>query len=400
MKWLALLLVPVACYAQSAGGSYLGQSNVFDYGGSIQNALNTGYSRVFVPEGIYDLGTSGANIPTGKRLEGSNRLGTIVRYSGTGCAFTMDSTNGSSLRDMTIQVNSSSATARCVCMLNTTATSEYNVVENVTCVQTKTPNSPVTGQVGFLMSASTTNGLYWNRWTNLEAGGWDKSYRLVGYAANAPNQNYLSDLFSYASNYGLDISSFVQDTTVYGMRCSASGFAGTTCLLVGDGTNQSVNNAVLGLVSDQGVGPNAYNIQANAKGTFVLSDNESTGGDVDNGTNSTTLQLFASTSNLRVPQLTVNKSVNPQGTALKHVRGAVGCTTAASVGASCTSSAQTWPGNSWADTSYTVACSLESPTGQPHVVAVSKATGSFTITIAADTAVGASANYNCVGMHD
>ena len=52
-----------------------------------------------------------------------------------------------------------------------------------------------------------------------------------------------------------------------------------------------------------------------------------------------------------------NGNIN-QGTALQHSRGAVGCSTAGSVGAICASSAQSWSVRFFANTTYTLSCSL------------------------------------------
>jgi hypothetical protein len=76
------------------------------------------------------------------------------------------------------------------------------------------------------------------------------------------------------------------------------------------------------------------------------------------------------------------------------------CPTAAKVGAACTSAALSWP-TAFADANYTVSCTLSSPTGQPHIVAYgSKRPGSFTLTIAADTASAANAGADCIAIHD
>jgi hypothetical protein len=86
-------------------------------------------------------------------------------------------------------------------------------------------------------------------------------------------------------------------------------------------------------------------------------------------------------------------------TGLQHVRGNVGCTTGSSVGAKCTSSGLPLA-TAFVNTNYTLTCSLEAPTGVPTVVAISKGTTTFTITIAALTPVSATALYDCIAMHD
>lgn len=87
-----------------------------------------------------------------------------------------------------------------------------------------------------------------------------------------------------------------------------------------------------------------------------------------------------------------------QGVGIQHKRGSVGCSTAASVGAFCTSSAQTWA-VPFADTNYTMTCSVESTGGVPTVVTMAKTGISFTLSIGALTAAAASANYDCIAMY-
>jgi hypothetical protein len=97
--------------------------------------------------------------------------------------------------------------------------------------------------------------------------------------------------------------------------------------------------------------------------------------------------------------LKVNTSVLA-GSGMQHIRGAVGCTTAAAAGATCTSAAQTWA-VAFPDTNYTLSCTLDGITsGVPAIVTVGRSAGSFTISIAALTAVAATANYDCVALHD
>lgn len=86
------------------------------------------------------------------------------------------------------------------------------------------------------------------------------------------------------------------------------------------------------------------------------------------------------------------------GAGLQHLHGAVGCTTTATAGATCTSSAQAW-GVPFVDTNYTLTCSLDTATGVPVVTSEAKSTTSFTVTIAAVTAVAATANFDCIAMH-
>ncbi len=87
------------------------------------------------------------------------------------------------------------------------------------------------------------------------------------------------------------------------------------------------------------------------------------------------------------------------GTGLQHIRGAIGCRTAAAVGATCTSPAQSWA-KPFADVNYTLTCSIDSPTGVPAITSVARSTARFTITVAALTAVEAGGSYDCIAIHD
>jgi len=101
---------------------------------------------------------------------------------------------------------------------------------------------------------------------------------------------------------------------------------------------------------------------------------------------------------MTMPAAQITNSVTA-GAGMQHMRGAVGCTTAAEAGAVCSSGPLALPVAS-GDTNYTLTCSLESPTGIPIVSSVARSTGSFTITIAAMTAVAATGNFDCIYMHD
>lgn len=89
---------------------------------------------------------------------------------------------------------------------------------------------------------------------------------------------------------------------------------------------------------------------------------------------------------------------NDQG-GFKHKRVAVGCTTGAAIGAACTSAALAWT-TAFADANYTIACTLTGPAGQPHISSVAQIAASFTVTIVADTAVGATGTVDCIAVHD
>ena len=96
--------------------------------------------------------------------------------------------------------------------------------------------------------------------------------------------------------------------------------------------------------------------------------------------------------------VSIAKGVQP-GSGVQHMRGAIGCKTPATAGATCTSPPQVWV-KPFADANYTLSCSVDSPTGVPVISSVSKSAGSFAITVAALTAVAAGGSYDCIGIHD
>ncbi len=86
-------------------------------------------------------------------------------------------------------------------------------------------------------------------------------------------------------------------------------------------------------------------------------------------------------------------------TGLQHMRGEVGCMTAAAPGATCTSPQIKLP-VAFADLQYTLTCSLESARGTPTVVSVTKQEASFEVQIASLSNAASTGRYNCVAIHD
>ena len=99
---------------------------------------------------------------------------------------------------------------------------------------------------------------------------------------------------------------------------------------------------------------------------------------------------------------TFNVGVANNGSGSKHVRSITTCTTAAAVGATCTTASIDWPGADFADANYTLTCSLSgTQTNVPVIVGTTKAAGNFTVTIAALTAAAASTDkIECIAVHD
>jgi hypothetical protein len=75
------------------------------------------------------------------------------------------------------------------------------------------------------------------------------------------------------------------------------------------------------------------------------------------------------------------------------------CTTASTAGSTCTTPVQ-WT-SAFADTDYTVACSVDGPVGTPYVLNTSsKARGRVAVTIVNLTGVASRGTINCIAVHD
>lgn len=259
---------------------------------AIQTALNAitqgGSCYLSASAHSYNLGTTGLTIPTGVRLVSAARQGAILKYSGTGAAIKLDSTIAAGLKNLNIQVNSSSATARGIAFANTTGNCQWNWLENVIVLQTNS-GTPIAGQVGIdFVYTGSGNSLYWNELHHIHLGTWDKSIRMLGSVglANGPNGNTFVDVMSYQANYGVSLEAYATENNFYGFFASASGYGGTAAVKIGDGTNPTNFNMFFGITSDQGVGPVTYQIAANAVGNVLLCNSQSSGAGTDAGTNS------------------------------------------------------------------------------------------------------------------
>jgi hypothetical protein len=91
-----------------------------------------------------------------------------------------------------------------------------------------------------------------------------------------------------------------------------------------------------------------------------------------------------------------NRTIS-NGSAWQTFTGAIGCTTAASVGATC-SSPNIPLSVLFPSTNYALVCTIDTPTGVPVVSSVVKGTATFNITIAALTGSAATGNYNCTAI--
>lgn len=231
--------------------------------------------------------------------------------------------------------------------------------------------------------------------------------QLPSYAKLVPNSPYISPANTFYEVYLIDtFGSLVQ---TYNLVITAP-VMGAYTFDIGNATPTTITSNNISFVSPANLtGNNTFTGNNNFIGTNIFTNTTTLGPSVFsssiNQTNSGSTISFAATVNhLGVSTFNAkpvfNIGVDPNGTGVKILRAAVGCTTAASVGAVCTSSAQTWGGSAWADANYNLLCTLSNPTGVPVVSSVSRTTTTFTITVAALTAVAATGDYNCVGVHN
>jgi len=103
---------------------------------------------------------------------------------------------------------------------------------------------------------------------------------------------------------------------------------------------------------------------------------------------------------LSTGQLSIPSGIDASGGGMKIILAqGLGCSTAASVGATCTTGAISLPGTAFPNTSYALSCTMSSTSGVPTIVGVTKSTASFTLTVAALTASVASGSVDCVALH-
>lgn len=265
---------------------------------AIANAVAVGANTVYLPASAscYSLGSTTISLPSGVTLRGAGMGGaasgpSCITYTGSGCAILLDSVSFAAVRDLDIQLNTTSATAAGICLKATTGVAEFNEIESVSIRVTNATRRNA-GQVGVLYK-DTGNGVFWNTARRLRLAYLDISVELVGGATQGTNANEFYNLMSWGHNTAFRAiatgGGFSVDNVVYGLKCSRSDgtFAGTaTCLLLGDdGTNASLNS-VYGLVSDQGAPSVCATIgQAGgsiAQGNVIESDCESGGPITDN----------------------------------------------------------------------------------------------------------------------
>lgn len=94
---------------------------------------------------------------------------------------------------------------------------------------------------------------------------------------------------------------------------------------------------------------------------------------------------------------TITSGVNNNGSGVKHVR-ISSCTTAASAGATCTTTI-TWA-TPFADANYTVTCSVVGATFQAHLANIVYTASTVTPTLEAETANATAGNFHCIAVHD
>lgn len=388
------------------------QNGSTDDSAAIQSAINVGSGIVFLPGSssfCYNIGNNTININSnlwvlGEGADGVGQGATCFIYTGTGCAVLADSTRQAHITGIDVRVNSTSSTARAFCIKSTTATAIWNTIEFCSARQINA-TTHIAGQYGFYLDAtgaSPGGKVYWNHINNNVAYNWDRGYELRGHGtlgvdADGANNNWLSQNIALSSNVGIELWK-ATDNVIHGFTCSRSDalFVGTfTCFLLGDASNFADFNELTGLDSDTGSPSVCGVIGASSRGSYISAHCESGGSPTDNNTSipfpSTIFELLGS-------KLRIGKITSSGGATFAGYPSPI-CTTAATIGATCTSGPLTTV-ITYPDTLYVAICTLNTVTGQPHLVGVTKTSSTtITATIAADTAVAASAKVDCYFNH-
>jgi hypothetical protein len=275
-------------------------------------------SYVLVPAGSYSL-VSGVTIPSGKSIIGLGAQSSVLNYSGSSAAITLNGCQGSRVENLKIVTTNTGAGVRGLWMRNAGGSSQYNRVVNNLFIQFSATGRAA-GQVGLLIEddAATTLSQFWHHIENNRFLSWETSIRLLqsGIGADGVNQSFFYNNVCIANIIGLQIGKGCGDhvvTGLYGSHSSVATFTDTV-LVIGDAggaSPNSGNNICTGIVSDMGANGKAFEIKANSVNNYVIANNESSLADIDSGTNSfclSTKNLSGTNSRFRLPNLTILSS--------------------------------------------------------------------------------------------
>jgi hypothetical protein len=380
-----------------------------DAGAAIQAAINAvasaGGGVVYLPRGTYKVATTlahGAKV----RLVGDGKEATIINYTGASWAIDIADVAQAKVEHLSISIGASAAGgvrlhAGAVLTAETRDALRYVMVK--ASVRTA-------GQIGFLLQAdAAAAGVYHNDFAQVATDSIDIGVKFTSLVNNqGANGNTVHGL----NCNGQSVCVLMQDGTdnvVLGLQC-LGGVSSPICISMPGHANGygADHNVFSGFNSEQGAGSTTVSIAAVQAGQrtpsqgnnlFVGSSNDVTQITDNSAATASTANVWTLTTQQQVNKITVQQGVGNNGGGIKHIRGTGICNTAAAIGATCTSGTIPWS-TAFPDLNYTLACSLEAPAGQPHLVAVGRLLGGFTLQIAADTAVAANANYDCIATHD
>jgi hypothetical protein len=368
---------------------------------AIEQALgDPAVDRVFVPAGVYRLGSKSLRMRTGSNLECASPATTVLIYEGTGAAIIFDSISYATLARCQIRMLGKGR-AQAIIFQNTTGDNKWNLVRNI-FVQGAQLEQGAPLQIGLLFEASTKYALYWNVVDFFVAMNVDVgiSMRNAGtFSANGANDNTFMTITAHHCRIGMEISRYATENKVFGLSGSASGYAGeNTLLVVGDETHAPADfNMIFGLVSDQGTHGRAWNIYKGVQNTYIQGTDQSGIGSADAGSNSVIERIGGGSSTFAIPELRTNKAL--ASSPVKHVRAAVGCSTRALAAAACTSREMRW-NRPFPNAEYTLSCTLSDVSGQPHIIGTHQTSYGFTVTIANDQPVASTGTVNCIAIGD
>lgn len=295
----------------------------------LNNALTAKIGIVYLPPSAtcYNIGGTTINMPSNRILQGAG-MGTggtqgptCITYTGTGCGILLNDVQGASLRDFELDVNTTSATARGICIQGTAVNAQYNEIEGVYVKMTNATRRTA-GQIGVLVKDNGA-GAYWNTFHRLRAAFWDVSFKQEG-GAFGSNANHWDDLASFGHTNGYKATgSTVTDNRIFGMHCSRSDgslVGNTNCVVLGDDGTSVDFNFFYGITSDAGAPSVCFTMGVASYGNVVDADCQSGGPVTDGNTNASFKNRIYDTINgatpglYRVPRLTVSVDADITGT--------------------------------------------------------------------------------------
>lgn len=217
-------------------------------------AIAAKVGTIYVPASAtcYNLGGTTVSLSAGRTLRGAGMGGaaqgpTCIKYTGAGCGLLIDSVSFAGIQDLEVQVDSTNANARGICIKSTSGVAEFNAVERVSIrMVNATRRTP--GQIALLMQDPSGNAVFWNTIRTIRTAYWDTSFLLDGNPGNGVNANHFYDLMSWGHVTGFRLIGHSDDNRFYGLHCSRSDNTGvpwtSSCVVLGDDGSAVIDNQI------------------------------------------------------------------------------------------------------------------------------------------------------------